>query len=127
MVNSEREYAPTSLERQRAPEVKRMAAGQMKTGPITHSMHGGAFKLNSVPTSLRRPNAGERMIAKKLNVAGKYAGVVRRRSAAANVSVNRTPRTGYPAINKAGMPAKMNPFKRAGGVGGGMSGVGNPY
>lgn len=107
-MNEEREF-PKNLERARAPEVRRVAAGQMKTGQITHSMHGGAFGLNSVPTPLRHANAGNLKIAKKLNVAGNMAGVVRRKVSAANVKTNRTPRTGYPAISKP-MGTKMKAF-----------------
>lgn len=88
-----------------------MAAGQMKTGQITHSMNGGAFGLNSVPTRLREANAGQRKIAKKLDVSGVTAGVVRRKIAAARIGgmTNKTPRTGYPAITKS-RGVKMKAF-----------------
>lgn len=101
---------PTNFERHSLPEVKDMAAGQMKTGPITHGSAlsrtigefgaktggSGAFGLNSVPTRLTNPNAGQLKIAKKLNTVGPMAGVVRRKAVASKV--NRTPRFGYPKI-----------------------------
>lgn len=87
-----------------------MAAGQYRTGQMTpgaanprsignfgqKSGGSGAFGLNSIPNSNTEPNAGQRMIAKKLNVAGKMAGVIRRKAVASKV--NRTPRFGYPPI-----------------------------
>jgi hypothetical protein len=82
-------YSNSSMKSGSAP------TGKMR-GPYTPRSGAGAFGLKSVPTSLSGPNAGNLMIAKRLNVAGKYRGVARRRSMAVKAGAPRP--GGYPSI-----------------------------